>query len=179
MLKRISEDIRTGLTLDPAARNGFELILTTPGIHAVWCYRVAHQLWKGKLYTLARLVSNWAKLWSGIEIHPGAQIGRRFVIDHGNGVVIGETAVIGDDVLVYHQVTLGSNQNTKAKRHPTIGDHVTLGAGAKIIGNISVGSGTSVGANAVVTKTVPANSTVVGTNQIRSRIPKTDDTYSI
>jgi serine O-acetyltransferase len=179
MLKRISEDIRTGLALDPAARNGFELILTTPGIHAVWCYRLAHKLWSTKLFTLARLVSNWAKLWSGIEIHPAAQIGRRFVIDHGNGVVIGATAVIGDDVLVYHQVTLGGNQNTKSKRHPTIGDRVVLGAGAKIIGNISVGSGSSIGANAVVTKTVPANSTVVGTNQIRSRVPKTDDTYSI
>jgi serine O-acetyltransferase len=179
MLKRISEDIRTGLALDPAARNGFELILTTPGIHAVWCYRVAHKLWSGKFFTLARLVSNWAKLWSGIEIHPAAKIGRRFVIDHGNGVVIGATAVIGDDVLVYHQVTLGGNQNTREKRHPTIGDRVVLGAGAKIIGNISVGSGSSIGANAVVTKTVPANSTVVGTNQIRSRAPKTDDTYSI
>jgi serine O-acetyltransferase len=179
MFKRISEDIRTGLALDPAARNGFELILTTPGIHAVWCYRVAHALWNAKLFTVARLVSNWAKFWSGIEIHPGAKIGRRFVIDHGNGVVIGETAVIGDDVLVYHQVTLGSNQNTREKRHPTIGDRVVLGAGSKVIGNITVGHGSSVGANAVVTKTVPANSTVVGTNQIRSRIPKTDDTYSI
>lgn len=179
MFKRISEDIRTGLALDPAARNWFELLLTTTGIHAVWCYRLAHQLWKAKLYTLARLVSNWAKLWSGIEIHPAAKIGRRFVIDHGNGVVIGATAVIGNDVLVYHQVTLGGNQNTKEKRHPTIGDNVVLGAGAKIIGNITVGNGSSVGANAVVTKTVPSNSTVVGTNQIRSRTPKTDDAYSI
>jgi len=115
-------------------------------------------------------VSNWAKFWSGIEIHPAAQIGRRFVIDHGNGVVIGETAVIGDDVIMFHQVTLGSREVIKTKRHPTIGNAVTIGAGAKIIGNIKVGDNTYIGANAVVTKSVPEYSTVVGTNQVRHSV---------
>lgn len=170
MFGRISEDIRTGLALDPAARSGFELVLTTPGIHAIWTYRVAHQLWKGHFYLLARLVSNWAKFWTGIEIHPGAQIGRRFVIDHGNGVVIGETAVIGDDVMMFHQVTLGSRESVRTKRHPTIGNRVVLGAGAKIIGNINIGDNSYVGANAVVTKSVPEYSTVVGTNQVRHTV---------
>ena len=170
MFRRISEDIRTGLALDPAARSGFELVLTTPGIHAIWTYRVAHQLWKGHFYLLARLVSNWAKFWTGIEIHPGAQIGRRFVIDHGNGVVIGETAVIGDDVMMFHQVTLGSRESVRTKRHPTIGNRVVLGAGAKIIGNITIGDNSYVGANAVVTKSVPEYSTVVGTNQVRHTV---------
>lgn len=170
MFGRISEDIRTGLALDPAARSGFELVLTTPGIHAIWTYRVAHQLWKGHFYLLARLVSNWAKFWTGIEIHPGAQIGRRFVIDHGNGVVIGETAVIGDDVMMFHQVTLGSREGIRTKRHPTIGNKVVLGAGAKIIGNITIGDNSYVGANAVVTKSVGEYSTVVGTNQVRHTV---------
>ncbi|MEN9714735.1 MAG: serine O-acetyltransferase [Actinomycetota bacterium] len=170
MIKRIAEDIRNGLALDPAARSGFELLLTTPGIHAIWTYRVAHILWKAHFYLLARMVSNWAKFWTGIEIHPGAQIGRRFVIDHGNGVVIGETAVIGDDVMMFHQVTLGSRENTKAKRHPTIGNKVVLGAGAKVIGNITIGDNSYVGANAVVTKGVPEYSTVVGTNNVRHTV---------
>jgi serine O-acetyltransferase len=170
MFKRIAEDIRNGLAKDPAARSGLELVLTTPGIHAIWTYRVAHQLWKGRFYLLARLVSNWAKLWTGIEIHPGAQIGRRFVIDHGNGIVIGETAIIGDDVMMFHQVTLGSRENIKTKRHPTIGNNVTLGAGAKVIGNITVGDNSYVGANAVVTKSVSEYSTVVGTNNVRHTV---------
>jgi serine O-acetyltransferase len=170
MFKRIAEDIRNGLAKDPAARSGLELVLTTPGIHAIWTYRVAHQLWKGRFYLLARLVSNWAKLWTGIEIHPGAQIGRRFVIDHGNGIVIGETAIIGDDVMMFHQVTLGSRENIKTKRHPTIGNKVTLGAGAKVIGNITVGDNSYVGANAVVTKSVSEYSTVVGTNNVRHTV---------
>jgi serine O-acetyltransferase len=170
MFKRIAEDIRNGLAKDPAARSGLELVLTTPGIHAIWTYRVAHKLWNGHFYLLARLVSNWAKLWTGIEIHPGAQIGRRFVIDHGNGIVIGETAVIGDDVMMFHQVTLGSRENIKTKRHPTIGNKVTLGAGAKVIGNITVGDNSYVGANAVVTKSVSEYSTVVGTNNVRHTV---------
>jgi serine O-acetyltransferase len=170
VFRRISEDIRTGLALDPAARSGFELVLTTPGIHAIWTYRVAHQLWKAHFYLVSRLVSNWAKFWTGIEIHPGAQIGRRFVIDHGNGVVIGETAVIGDDVMMFHQVTLGSRESVRTKRHPTIGNKVVLGAGSKVIGNIVIGDNSYVGANAVVTKSVPEYSTVVGTNQVRHTV---------
>ena len=170
MFKRIAEDIRTGLALDPAARSGFELLLTTPGIHAIWTYRIANLLWRARLFLAARMLSNWAKLWTGIEIHPGATIGRRFVIDHGNGIVIGETAVIGDDVMMFHQVTLGSRENVKTKRHPTIGNKVVLGAGAKVIGNITIGDNSYVGANAVVTKSVGEYSTVVGTNQVRHTV---------
>ena len=170
MFKRIAEDIRTGLALDPAARSGFELLLTTPGIHAIWTYRIANRLWRARLFLAARLLSNWAKLWTGIEIHPGATIGRRFVIDHGNGIVIGETALIGDDVMMFHQVTLGSRENVKTKRHPTIGNKVVLGAGAKVIGNITIGDNSYVGANAVVTKSVGEYSTVVGTNQVRHTV---------
>ena len=169
-MSRFSEDIKVGLQRDPAARSAFELFLTTPGLHAVWTYRLAHRLWLAKFYLLARLVSNWAKFWSGIEIHPGATIGRRFVIDHGNGVVIGETAVIGDDVMIFHQVTLGSRENIRTKRHPTIGNQVVLGAGSKIIGNIVIGDYSYVGANAVVTKSVPQYSTVVGTNSVRHTV---------
>lgn len=170
MFSRIAEDIRTGLQKDPAARNAFELLLTTPGIHAIWTYRIAHNMWKAKWFLAARLVSNWAKFWTGIEIHPGATIGDRFIIDHGNGVVIGETSVIGNDVLIFHQVTLGSRDSVRTKRHPTIGDSVVIGAGAKIIGNITVGSNTYVGANAVVSKNVSEYSTVVGINQIRHSV---------
>jgi len=170
MFRRIAEDIRNGLDRDPAARSAFELLLTTTGIHAIWTYRVANTLWRSRWYLLARLVSNWAKFWTGIEIHPGATIGRRFVIDHGNGVVIGETAVIGDDVLMFHQVTLGSRDSVKTKRHPTIGNSVVIGAGAKIIGNIVIGNNSFVGANAVVTKNVPEYSTVVGINKVRHTV---------
>ena len=167
---RIAEDIKVGLDRDPAARSALELLLTTSGIHAVWIYRCAHRLWRAHFYLLARIVSNWAKFLFGIEIHPAAVIGRRFVIDHGVGVVIGATAIIGDDVLMYHQVTLGARENTTAKRHPTIGDHVVLGAGSKIIGDILVGSYSYVGANAVVSKNVPQYSTAVGTNQFRHTV---------
>lgn len=167
---RIAEDIRVGLERDPAARSALELLLTTTGIHAVWNYRIANALWRAHLCTAARMWANLAKFLYGVEIHPAATIGRRFVIDHGNGVVIGATAVIGDDVLIYHQVTLGSRENTTAKRHPTIGNNVVLGAGAKIIGNITVGDYSYVGANAVVTKSVPQFSTAVGTNQVRHTV---------
>lgn len=163
---RFREDIRAGLDRDPATRSALELFLTSPGLWAIWGYRFAHVLWKWRARILSRLVSNFFKLFTGIEIHPGATIGRRFVIDHGVGVVIGETAEVGSDVLVYHQVTLGSNQNITGKRHPTISDDVILGAGAKVIGNIIVGKGASIGANAVVTKPVPAGAIVVGTNRI-------------
>jgi serine O-acetyltransferase len=125
-------------------------------------HQVAHSIWKAGLRIPARLFSNWSRIWTGIEIHPGATIGRRVVIDHGMGVVIGQTAVVGDDVLIYHGVTLGGKENTTAKRHPTIGNNVLLGAGAKIIGDIEIGAGAQIGANAVVTKSVPAGAVVVG-----------------
>ncbi|MFM7029577.1 MAG: serine O-acetyltransferase [Micrococcales bacterium] len=170
MFKRIAEDIRTGLDRDPAARNALELLLTTPGIHAIWNHRIAHALWKAKLRLAARMLANLSKFFTGIEIHPGATIGRRFVIDHGNGIVIGETAEIGDDVLIFHQVTLGSRESVRTKRHPTIGNSVVIGAGAKIIGNIKIGDNSLVGANAVVSKNVGEYSTVVGINQIRHSV---------
>ena len=158
------EDIKTGLQRDPATNSALELILTSPGLHAIWTYRVAHVLWKWKFRILSRMLSNWAKFWTGIEIHPGAVIGRRFVIDHGVGVVIGETAIIGDDVLMYHGVTLGGKTLDPVKRHPTVGDRVTLGAGSKLIGNITIGNDCAVGANAVVTKNMPAGTVAVGFN---------------
>lgn len=160
----IFEDIRAGLDRDPATKTGFELFFTSPGLHAIWVYRVAHILWKWKRRILARMLSNYAKFFSGIEIHPGAKIGRRLVIDHGSGVVIGETAEIGDDVLMYHGVTLGGKTLDPVKRHPTVGNRVILGAGAKLIGNITIGDDCRVGANAVVTKDMPAGSTAVGAN---------------
>ena len=160
----IFEDIRAGLERDPATKTGFELFFTSPGLHAIWIYRVAHILWKWKRRILSRMLSNYAKFFSGIEIHPGAKIGRRLVIDHGSGVVIGETAEIGDDVLMYHGVTLGGKTLDPVKRHPTVGNRVILGAGAKLIGNITIGDDCRVGANAVVTKDMPAGSTAVGAN---------------
>ena len=160
----IREDIKAGLEKDPATLSGYELFWTSPGLHAVWAYRLAHKLWKAKRRILARMVSNYAKFWTGIEIHPGAQIGRRLVIDHGVGVVIGETAVIGDDVLIYHGVTLGGRTLDPVKRHPTVGDRVIVGAGAKLIGNITIGNDCRVGANAVVTKDMPAGTVAVGVN---------------
>jgi len=160
----ILEDIRAGLERDPATKTGFELFFTSPGLHAIWVYRIAHVLWKWKRRILARILSNYAKFFSGIEIHPGAKIGRRLVIDHGSGVVIGETAEIGDDVLIYHGVTLGGKTLDPIKRHPTVGNRVILGAGAKLIGNITIGDDCRVGANAVVTKSMLPGSTAVGVN---------------
>lgn len=143
-------------------RSGFELFLTSPGLHAVWGYRVAHQLWKWRRRILARMLSNWLRFLTGIEIHPGAKIGRRFFVDHGMGVVIGETAVIGDDVLIYHGVTLGGKEFTRAKRHPTIGNNVMIGAESIVLGNITVGDNVQIGAGSVVTKDVAPNSVVIG-----------------
>lgn len=160
----IREDIRAGLERDPATKTGFELFWTSPGLHAIWVYRLAHRLWKLNRRILARMLSNYAKFWTAIEIHPGAQVGKRFVIDHGVGVVIGETAVIGDDVLIYHGVTLGGKTLDPVKRHPTVGDRVIIGAGAKLIGNIAIGNDCRVGANAVVTKDMPAGTVAVGVN---------------
>jgi serine O-acetyltransferase len=158
----IKEDIRCALNRDPAARNWFEVLVNYSGLHAIWFYRVAHWLWSHKLYLPARWLSQTARWLTGVEIHPGAEIGRRFFIDHGMGVVIGETSEIGNNVTFYHQVTLGGVSLEKGKRHPTLGDKVVVGAGAKILGAIEVGSGSRVGANAVVVKPVPPNSVVVG-----------------
>ena len=175
-MSRFREDNSAGLQRDPATLTALELLLTSPGLWTIWTHRVAHRLWRWGWRIPARMVNNWAKFWTGIEIHPGAKIGRRFVIDHGVGVVIGETAVIGDDVLMYHQVTLGSNTFTRAKRHPTIGDRVVIGAGAKVIGNIEVGDDAKIGSNAMVTKPVPAGAVVIGTNrQVPPRELEADD----
>jgi serine O-acetyltransferase len=155
------EDFKAGLDRDPATKTGFELFLTSPGLHAIWNYRVAHFFWKLKLRTLSRMFANIARIATGIEIHPGATIGRRFVIDHGVGVVIGETAIIGNDVLMYHGVTLGGVINKPVKRHPTIGNRVILGANSIILGNITIGDDCKVGAGAVVVKDLPAGKVAV------------------
>ena len=160
MLRRINEDIKAVLRQDPAARNSLEVILTYPGLHAVWGYRIAHLLWNLKLKLFARIYSNWMRAVTGIEIHPAAKIGRRFFIDHGMGVVIGATAIVGDDVMIYHDVTLGAKSGGSGKRHPTIGNNVVIGAGARVIGDISIGEGVKISANMVVTKSVPARTSV-------------------
>lgn len=159
---RLGEDIQAVFDRDPAARSVAEVLFLYPGLHAVTMHRLAHRLWIGGHPFLARLVSQANRAVTGIEIHPGASIGRRFVIDHGMGVVIGETTEIGDDVMLYQGVTLGGTSLKKQKRHPTLGDRVVVGAGAKILGAVDVGSGARVGAGAVVVKDVPAGSTVVG-----------------
>ena len=154
------EDLTAALRQDPAARNRLEIFLTYPGVHAVWGYRIAHFAWQIKLKLLARIYSNWIRAVTGVEIHPAAKIGRRFFIDHGMGVVIGATAVVGDDVMIYHDVTLGARSGGSGKRHPTIGNKVVIGAGARIIGDITVGEGAKISANMVVTKSVPAQTSV-------------------
>ena len=147
---------------DPAARSKTEVLLCYPGLHAITLHRLAHGLWTRRFFLLGRMVSHLGRFLTGIEIHPGAQLGRRVVIDHGMGVVIGETAVLGDDAYLYHQVTLGTASTAKGKRHPTVGRNVILGAGAKILGDIVVGDGARVGANAVVVADVQPGQTVVG-----------------
>lgn len=159
----IIEDIKTIKEKDPAARHIFDILFTSQGLHAIWTYRIAHFFWTIRLKMIARILSSLARFFTGIEIHPGAKIGKRFMIDHGSGVVIGETTVIGNDVLIYHQVTLGGTGNHSGeKRHPSICDNVMIAAGAKVLGNIKVGLGSRVGANAVVLKDVPPYSTAVG-----------------
>ena len=160
MLHRITEDIKAALRQDPAARNWVEVLLTYPGLHAVWGYRIAHFLWNLKLKLIARIYSNWIRAATGVEIHPAAKIGRRFFIDHGMGVVIGATAVVGDDVMIYHDVTLGARTNNAGKRHPTIGNNVVIGSGARVLGDINIGEGVRINANLVVTKSVPARTMV-------------------
>lgn len=162
MWKRIKEDIQNVMDQDPAARSRLEVFLTYAGLHAVWGYRIAHWFWTRKWYTLARLISQWTRFFTGIEIHPGAKIGRRLFIDHGFGVVIGETCEIGDDVTIYQGVTLGGTGKEQGKRHPTIGNHVLIAAGAKVLGSITVGDYAKIGAGSVVLKDVPPHSTVVG-----------------
>lgn len=158
----MKEDIQSVFDRDPAARNVMEILTSYPGLHAVWGYRFSHWLWKHNLKLLARWFSHLFRFLTGIEIHPGAKIGHKFFIDHGMGVVIGETAEIGDNVTLYHGVTLGGTSLQKGKRHPTLEDDVVVGAGAKILGAIVVGAGSRIGANAVVNKAVPPNSVVVG-----------------
>lgn len=162
MFKTVREDIRSVFQRDPAARNSLEVLLTYPGLHALLLHRLAHGCWHRRLKLLARIISAFSRWATGIEIHPGAQIGRRFFIDHGMGVVIGETAEIGDDVTLYHGVTLGGTSWNKGKRHPTLADGVVVGAGAKVLGPIRVGRNARIGSNSVVTREVPDDSTVVG-----------------
>jgi serine O-acetyltransferase len=161
VLVRLREDIQTVFAKDPAARSLAEVLLY-PGLHALWMHRFAHALWRRNLRFPARLLSQFSRFVTNIEIHPGASIGRRFFIDHGEGVVIGETSVIGDDVLMYHQVTLGGTSLEKVKRHPTLGNGVLIGMGAKILGPITIGDHCRIGANAVVNKDIPPHCVVVG-----------------
>ena len=162
MFKQIRDDINSVYDRDPAARSALEIIFCYPGLHAVWLHRIAHWFWQHEWFFVGRFVSQTSRFLTGIEIHPGAKIGRRFFIDHGMGVVIGETAGIGDDVTIYHGVTLGGVTWDKVKRHPTLEDKVVIGSGAKILGPFTVGRGAKIGSNSVVVKEVPPNATVVG-----------------
>ncbi|AKG54229.1 serine acetyltransferase [Dehalogenimonas sp. WBC-2] len=162
MFKTIREDIRNVFAKDPAARGTLEAVFCYPGLHALWSYRIFHWLWKIKWHFPARLLSHITRFLTGIEIHPGAAIGKRFFIDHGMGVVIGETAVIGDDVLLYKGVVLGGTSLSKGKRHPTIANNVVIGTNATVLGNITLGEGAKVGAGSVVVKNVPPGATIVG-----------------
>ena len=158
----LSETLTAYQKRDPAARSKLEIFLLYTGVHATIYYRIAHRLYRWHAYFLARLISQWCRFWTGIEIHPGATIGRRLVIDHGTGIVIGETAELGDDVLLYQQVTLGGTGKDVGKRHPTIGNNVMIGAGAKVLGPITIHDNARIAAGAVVLQEVPANATAVG-----------------
>ena len=162
LIRNISEHVTSIMERDPAPRSRLEVLLCYPGLHAVWIHRFTHWLYGLRLYLVARLISQWARWMTGIEIHPGAQIGKRLFIDHGMGVVIGETAIVGDDVTIYQGVTLGGTGKDKGKRHPTILSHVVIGTGAQVLGNITVGVNSRVGAASVVIDDVPDNSTIVG-----------------
>lgn len=162
MFARMREDIQSVFHRDPAARNTLEVLTCYPGLHAIWLHRVAHRLWRSGWKWLARCTSNFSRWLTGVEIHPGARIGRRFFIDHGMGIVIGETAEIGNDVTLYQGVTLGGTTWNAGKRHPTLEDGVVVGGGAKVLGPFTVGAGAKIGSNAVVTKAVPAGATAVG-----------------
>lgn len=162
MFRIIREQIDTIFREDPAATSTLEIFLCYPGFHAILLHRLAHRLYRWRVPLMPRVISQFSRFWTGIEIHPGATIGRRFFIDHGMSVVIGETSEIGDDVLLYQNVTLGGTGNEKGKRHPTIGNNVVIGAGAKVLGNIRIGDNVKIGAGSVVVHPVPDNSTVVG-----------------
>jgi serine O-acetyltransferase len=172
MFRTIREQIDTIFREDPAAKSVLEILFCYPGFHAILFHRLAHKLYKAGFTTLARIISQISRFLTGIEIHPGAQIGRRFFIDHGMGVVIGETTVIGDDCLLYQGVTLGGTGKERGKRHPTLGHHVVVGSGAKVLGNITIGNHVRIGAGSVVLKSVPDHSTVVGVpgRIVRSRL---------
>jgi len=162
MFKNLKEDVEVVFEQDPAARSYLEVILTYSGLHAIWAHRLAHALFNRKLFFLARIISQVSRFFTGIEIHPGAKIGRKFFIDHGMGVVIGETCEIGDNVTIYQGVTLGGTGKEKGKRHPTIKDNVLIATGAKVLGSITIGENSKIGGGSVVLKEVPPNSTVVG-----------------
>ncbi len=164
LFQKMREDLQAAVNNDPAARNQLEVFLTYPGVHAVWAYRVAHTLWNkdDRLKLPARLLSQAMRGLTGIEIHPGAQLGRRLFIDHGMGVVIGETAEVGEDVIIFHGTTLGGTSMNPGKRHPTVGNRVTIGSGAKVLGPITIGDDVWIGANAVVVKDVPSDNVAVG-----------------
>jgi len=162
MFSRIKEDIKSVFDRDPAARNTLEVLTNYPGMHAIWIHRLSHKLWKNNWNLLARIISTFSRWLTGVEIHPGATLGRRFFIDHGMGIVIGETAEIGNDVTLYHGVTLGGTSWSAGKRHPTLEDNVVIGAGAQVLGPITIGKGGKVGSNSVVVKDLPANATAVG-----------------
>ena len=166
-IKNLYYDAKNIQQKDPAARNIFEVILLYPGFHALFSHRIAHFFYNIKLFFIARLISQLTRFFTGIEIHPGATIGKRLMIDHGMGIVIGETAVIGNDCVIYHQVTLGGTGKEKLKRHPTIGNNVLIGAGAKLLGPINIGDNVIIGAGSVVLKSVEKNSTVVGVPEDR------------
>ena len=178
MLQTIRQDIQAVFERDPAARTGLEVALLYPGLHALWGYRLSHRLWRHNLKLLGRWVSQLFRTLTGIEIHPGATIGPGFFIDHGMGVVIGETAEVGANVTLYHGVTLGGTSLAKGKRHPTLRDNVVVGAGAKILGAIEIGENSRIGANAVVVKPVPSNSVVVGVpGQVVARSRRPEDEH--
>lgn len=178
-MTRLGEDIRAARSHDPAARSSVLVFFTYSGLHAVWWYRLTHRMWKVRaLRGAARALSQMARFLTGVEIHPGAVIGRRFFIDHGMGVVIGETAEVGDDCMIYHGVTLGGRSTEHAKRHPTLEDGVTVGAGAKILGPVTIGARSAIGANAVVVKDVPPDSVAVGIPAtVRSRATAASHTF--
>lgn len=162
VVDRFREDVQAVLDRDPAARGALEAVLFSPGMHALWMHRLNHRLWRANFRLLARILAHYTRMFTGVEIHPAARIGRRVVIDHGMGIVIGETAEVGDDVLMYHGVTLGGTGFTREKRHPTIGNKVLLGANATVLGPVQVGDSAKVGAGAVVTKPVPPGAIAVG-----------------
>ena len=160
--QHVRDDIATAQQRDPASQSGVQMAVTSPGLHAIWAHRAAHALWRREHRMPALLVAQASRFLTGVEIHPGARIGERFFIDHGMGVVIGETAEVGDDVMLYHGVTLGGRSMERTKRHPTVGDGVVIGAGARLLGPVEIGDGAQIGANAVVVKDVPGDAIAVG-----------------